>query len=85
MEVKQTYSIQCNCSVEYIFHRACIACPDFSVIGRRTKQFLVTAVILLEDGKAHQQAAALHERIICLIMEKYHKVCQTTIYNTTTF
>lgn len=42
MEVKQTYNIQCKRSVEYIFHQACLfACPDFSVIGRHTKQFLV--------------------------------------------
>lgn len=68
MEVKQTYSIQCNCSVEYIFHQARIARPDFPVAGRRTKQFLLTAVILLEDVKACEHAAAFHVRIICLIM-----------------
>lgn len=70
-------------AVEYIFHQACNACPDFPVTGRHTKQFLVTEVILLEDVKAHQQAAC--NTNASLIMEKYHKVCQMTIYNTTTF
>lgn len=85
MEVKQTYRIQCNCTVEYVFHQACVARTDFPVIGRCTKQILVTAVILSQNVRDRWQAAALHARVICLMIENYQKVCQMNIYSTNTF
>lgn len=74
MNIKQTYSMQRDCS-------AGSACPGFPLTGSHA---FVNGSNLLDRWKTHQQAVDLHSKIICPVMEKYHKKLQVTVYSSFT-